>query len=176
MKKAVLFDRDDTLIEDRVYLNDPEDIHYLKNVFPAVKSLADAGFEIFVVTNQSGVAKGIVEVKNINEIHRRIKDEFKSHGVEIKDFFYAPYSTKTKHYYRKPQPGMLNEAVVKHGLDPAQCWMVGDRMTDVEAGHRAGMKSIFFNLHEREREDAFTDPEYETNELSNVARFILEHS
>ncbi|MEZ4873616.1 MAG: HAD-IIIA family hydrolase [Bdellovibrionales bacterium] len=72
-RKAVFFDRDDTLIEDRVYLNDPDDIHYLDGVFEAVKKVSDAGFEIVVVTNQSGVAQGIVDTKNIFEIHRRIR-------------------------------------------------------------------------------------------------------
>ena len=86
MNKAVFFDRDDTLIEDRVYLNDPDDIHYLDGVFDALKLVHNAGFKIIVVTNQSGVAKGIVDTKNIHEIHRRINTEFAKHDIPILDF------------------------------------------------------------------------------------------
>ncbi len=176
MNKAVFFDRDDTLIEDRVYLNDPDDIHYLDGVFDALKLVHNAGFKIIVVTNQSGVAKGIVDTKNIHEIHRRINTEFAKHDIPILDFLYAPYSTSSNHYYRKPRPGMLNEGLVAHNLDPKQCWMVGDRMTDVEAGHQAGMRAVFMNLHDRKREDTFDDPEYECKTIMEVAQFIVENS
>ena len=73
--------------------------------------------KIVLVTNQSGVAKGIVDPKNLDEIHRRIDQHYKALGIEICDFLSAPYLTTSDHYYRKPQPGMLREAAEAHGLD-----------------------------------------------------------
>src|SRR5688572_28522132 len=99
-QKAVFFDRDGTLIQDRVYLNDPEQIVYLPGIFTALRDLRDAGFAFFVVTNQSGIPRGLVSLKNLHEIHRRIRFAFAEHGVDIRDFYYAPYLTNDDHMYR----------------------------------------------------------------------------
>lgn len=138
---AVILDRDGTLIVDHIYLNDPEKIEYLPGVFEALRLLRDRGFKLFVATNQSGVPRGVVDVRNLDEIHRRIRDKFSLEGVDILSFHSAPYMTDNDHHLRKPNPGMILEAAQWFNLDLPRSWMVGDRMTDVEAGHRAGTKS-----------------------------------
>lgn len=142
-RKAVLLDRDGTLIVDKIYLNDPDAIEYLPGVFTALRELRDAGFVFAVLTNQSGVARGLVDVRNLDEIHRRIRAEFARQGIDFLSFHSAPFMTNWDHPLRKPNPGMLLEAVRWHALDPARSWMVGDKITDVQAGHKAGMKSVF---------------------------------
>lgn len=141
-KPAVLLDRDGTLIVDHVYLNNPDRIEYLPGVFTAMRMLRDAGFVFCVATNQSGVPRGLVDVRNLDEIHRRIRAKFAREGVDILSFHSAPYMTDNDHYYRKPNAGMLFEAASWYDLDLSRSWMVGDRMTDVEAGHRAGCRSV----------------------------------
>lgn len=141
-RKTIFFDRDGTLIIDKVYLNDPDGIEYLPGVFGALQRLRDEGFEFVIVTNQSGVARGIVSMENLNEIHRRISAEFARHGISFAGIYSAPYSVESNHPMRKPNPGMLLAAAEEHGLDLASSWMVGDRMTDVEAGHRAGCRTV----------------------------------
>lgn len=141
-RKAVIFDRDGTLIVDKVYLNDPNQVEYLPGIFDALRSLRDAGFVFCVATNQSGVPRGFVDVRNLDEIHRVIRADFAKHGVDILSFHSAPYMTDTDHWLRKPNPGMLIEAIKWHNLDPSESWMVGDRITDVIAGHRAGMRTV----------------------------------
>src|SRR4051794_25590111 len=91
LKKTVFFDRDGTLIIDRVYLNDPDQITYLPGVFEALAKLRDAGYQFVIVTNQSGVARGIVSLENLAEIHRRISVEFKKHSIEFAGIYSAPY-------------------------------------------------------------------------------------
>lgn len=140
-KPAVIFDRDGTLIVDRIYLNDPDAIEYLPGAFEALRQLRDAGFAFAVATNQSGVPRGLVDVRNLDEIHRRIQAKFAGEGIDLLSFHSAPYMTDNDHPFRKPNPGMLLEAASWYGFDPARSWMVGDRMTDVEAGHRAGMRA-----------------------------------
>ena len=141
-RKAIIFDRDGTLIVDKIYLNDPKQVEYLPGVFDALRFLRDEGFVFAVATNQSGVPRGLVDVRNLDEIHRVIQADFARHGVDILSFHSAPYMTNNDHWFRKPNPGMLMEAVQWHNLDPARSWMVGDRITDVIAGHRAGMRTV----------------------------------
>ncbi len=141
-RKAVIFDRDGTLIKDKIYLNDPNQIEYLPGIFDALRMLRDAGFVFSVATNQSGVPRGKVDVRNLDAIHRKIRADFAREGIDFLSFHSAPYMTNTNHWFRKPNPGMLVEAVNWYGLDPNQSWMVGDRITDVMAGHRCGMRTV----------------------------------
>ena len=141
-KKAIFLDRDGTLIIDKIYLNDPDAIDYLPGAFEALRGFRDAGYQLVIVTNQSGVARGLVSIKNLNEVHRRIGEEFARHGVFFAGFYYAPFSVESNHFMRKPNPGMLLAAAQDHQLDLTRSWMIGDRVTDVEAGHRAGCRSI----------------------------------
>lgn len=173
-KKAIFFDRDGTLIVDKIYLNDPEAIEYLPGVFEALRALRDAGYIFFVATNQSGVPRGLVQIKNLNEIHRCMRSTFSEHGVDILEFYYAPYLTDHDHIYRKPNPGMLLQASEEYNVDLGASWMIGDRMTDVEAGHRAGTKSILLECNSKyiEKEE-YQPPEATCKNLIEAAKFIL---
>lgn len=175
LNAAVFFDRDGTLIVDKVYLNDPDQIEYLPGVFVALKHLRDAGYKFFVVTNQSGVPRGLVQPKNLAEIHRRIRAAFAEHGVDIVDFYYAPYHTDYDHPMRKPNPGMLLEAVREYHVDLSRSWMVGDRMTDVEAGHRAGTRTVLVNSPEKPENSKYDHPDAVCASIAEVAQYILKN-
>jgi D-glycero-D-manno-heptose 1,7-bisphosphate phosphatase len=173
MKKAIFFDRDGTLIVDVVYLNDPDGIIYLPGVFSALKRLRDEGFVFVIVTNQSGVPRGFVQPKNLAEIHRRMRFAFAEHGVDFLDFYFAPYHTNHDHPYRKPNPGMLLQAAQEYRIDLGASWMIGDRMTDVEAGHRAGTQTILFNSLEKPEDSKFAPPRAVCTTIDEVADFII---
>ena len=143
LKKTVFLDRDGTLIIDTVYLHDPDQIEYLPGVFDALRLLRDHGYQFIVVTNQSGIARRLVEMENLDETHRRMQAEFARHGVDLSRFYYAPYSVESNHYIRKPNPGMLLRGALDHSVDLKQSWMVGDRWSDVEAGQKAGCRTVF---------------------------------
>lgn len=176
-KPAVILDRDGTLIVDRIYLNDPDQIQYLPGVFSALRLLRDHGFLFSVATNQSGVPRGLVDVRNLNEIHRRIRAKFASEGVDILSFHSAPYMTDNDHILRKPNPGMLLEAASWYDYDLSRSWMVGDRMTDVEAGHRAGMRSALLGASDNPTAwPQFQPPEIHEPDLLRVARAIVSRS
>lgn len=171
-KKAVLLDRDGTLIVDKIYLNDPEQIEYLPGVFEAMKIFKDLGYVFAVATNQSGVPRGLVDPKNLDEIHRRIKKTFAEKGIEILSFHSAPYMTDSNHYFRKPNTGMLDEAAQMNDIDLKQSWMVGDRMTDVEAGHRAGCKTVLLGDTEDPTQSEFAAPTLHVSSLLEAAEKI----
>lgn len=172
-KKTIFFDRDGTLIIDKVYLNDPNQIVYLDGVFESLTLLRDAGFEFVIVTNQSGVARGLVTLENLDEIHRRISNEFSRHGIHFVGIYYAPYSVESNHHMRKPNPGMLEAAATEHGLDLGQSWIVGDRMSDIEAGYRAGCRTILLEGTERPEDSPFRKPHAIAKDILDAAHAIL---
>lgn len=173
-QKTVFFDRDGTLIIDRVYLNDPDQITYLPDVFEALSLLRDRGYKFVIVTNQSGIARGIVSRENLDEIHRRITVEFAKHDIKFAGIYDAPYSVESNHFLRKPNPGMLLEADKSFGVDFKNSWMVGDRMSDVEAGHRAGCRTVLLSgVETPEAHPDWAPPEIFVDNLLVAARKMI---
>ncbi len=173
MQKAIFFDRDGTLIIDKVYLNDPEQVEYLPGVFTALKRLRDAGYIFVVVTNQSGVARGIVDLKNIELIHQKLKNDFAKNEIDFAGFYFAPHSVESNHHTRKPNPGMLEMASKDHNIDLSKSWIIGDRMTDVEAGRRAGTKSILLAGVDHPDKSQFEKPDSFVPDLISASEVIL---
>lgn len=175
-KKAIILDRDGTIIVDKIYLNDPEQIEYLPGVFDALRIFRDLGYVFAVATNQSGVPRGLVDVKNLDEIHRRIGAMCTQHEVEILSFHSAPYMTDSNHHLRKPNTGMLEEAAELHNIDLSQSWMIGDKMTDVEAGRRAGCKTVLLGDGDDPKTSEFAPPTLHVNTLLEAAEKIRQSS
>lgn len=172
-KKTVFFDRDGTLIVNQHYLNDPELIVYLPGAFEALTLLRDAGFQFVMVTNQSGIAKGIVSVENMHEIHRRMVEKFREHKIEFGGIYFSPHASDSNHEMRKPNPGMLLQADKDLGVDFSNSWMVGDNITDVEAGHRAGCRSVFLETTGPLRADMGIKPDVQAPDLITAAKQML---
>jgi D-glycero-D-manno-heptose 1,7-bisphosphate phosphatase len=175
LRKGILFDRDGTLIVDKVYLNDPDAIEFLPGAFEALRALRDGGFAFAVATNQSGLARQVVQIENLHEIHRRIESEFARNGIFFSGFYYAPYSVESRHWMRKPNPGMLQAAARDHGFDLARSWMVGDRLTDAEAGRRAGMRTLILTGLDDPDRGKYEPPTATASGLIEAAQRILEH-
>jgi D-glycero-D-manno-heptose 1,7-bisphosphate phosphatase len=175
MKKAIFLDRDGTIIVDKNYLNDPNQIEYLPNVFEAFKLWNENGFVFVIVTNQSGIHKGIIKEENVVKIHQKIAQRMLDNKTPILEFYYAPHAAESDHPMRKPNPGMLIEAAKKHKIDLTQSWMVGDKMSDVEAGHRAGCRSILYTYQSKEDDStsSYLPAEIIGDDLLNLAQRSL---
>ena len=176
MRKVIFLDRDGTLIVDKIYLNDPSAIEYLPGVFQGLRALRDCGFQFIVATNQSGVPRGLVSLKNLHEIHRRIRGEMSRQGIDFLQFYYAPFLTDDRHPMRKPNPGMLNCGVRDFNVDKVHSWMIGDRMTDVEAGRRAGMDSVFLKGTEDPHLSPYLSADFVANDFLEAVDFIVYRS
>ncbi|MBX7231266.1 MAG: HAD family hydrolase [Bdellovibrionales bacterium] len=176
MQKAVILDRDGTLIIDKIYLNDPKQVFYYPDVFEALRLLRDHQFIFIGATNQSGVARGLVEIDKLYQIHEKIRADMAYEGIDFREIYYAPYMTETKHFIRKPQPGMILRAAYDYNLDLKKSWMVGDRMIDVEAGHRAGCRSAMVGFTESPQHTKFRSPEIYAETLLEVAQQIVKYS
>jgi D-glycero-D-manno-heptose 1,7-bisphosphate phosphatase len=142
--KAVFLDRDGVInrkAADGEYITNWLEMEILPGALAAAVALDRAGYLIFVVTNQRGVATGKILEADLNEIHRRMKQEFVDAGASIKAIYCCRHDVHVNCQCRKPKPGMLFQAAREHNLNLADCWIIGDSSTDIEAGFSAGCKT-----------------------------------
>lgn len=184
VKKAVFLDRDGTLIHDKHYLDTPEGVEWYDGAFEALRSLEDAGYHLVIVTNQSGVARGKMTEQDVHAIHERMRKDLEGEGIEVKDFYYCPYlkDAKVEEYrrdsdLRKPSPGMLLKAAEEHDLDLASSYMIGDKPSDVEAGARAGTRTILVQTGKtvdlKDLPEDHREPDHVSESILEAARLIL---
>jgi D-glycero-D-manno-heptose 1,7-bisphosphate phosphatase len=164
MERAVFLDKDGTLIEDVPYNVDPELIRLMPRAGEALAALRAAGYKLIVVSNQSGVARGRFPEWALDAVKDRLAALLARHDVSFDGFYYCPHHPAgvVPEYAiecgcRKPAPGMVLAAAAEHGIDLAQSWLVGDILNDVEAGRRAGCRTILL--------DNGNETEWEMNEL-----------
>jgi D-glycero-D-manno-heptose 1,7-bisphosphate phosphatase len=149
VNRAVFLDRDGTLIEERGYLDRTELLALFPWTADALRLLKRAGFALVVVTNQSAVARGMIDEAFLAEVHRELNARLGRGGVAIDRFYYCPHleDAPLERYRqacrcRKPGPGMIERACAEMGIDPAQSVMVGDRWLDVACGAAAGTRTV----------------------------------
>jgi D-glycero-D-manno-heptose 1,7-bisphosphate phosphatase len=140
MKRAVFLDRDGTIIEDEDYLSRPEDVVILPGVPAALQDLQDAGFRLFIVSNQSGVGRGYFTLADVGNVHSYLTREFAKHGVRFEKIYVAPEAPEEPSRGRKPSPQFLFDARDEFGVDLAGSYMIGDKLSDLECGWNAGVK------------------------------------
>ncbi len=182
--RAVFLDRDHTVIHDPGYLSDPDAVKLLPGVERAIRSLAQAGYKIVVVTNQSGVARGLLSVETLDAIHTEMRRQLAAGGAHVDGVYYCPYHPDgTVEQYaveselRKPQPGMLLQAAEDLHIDLAGSWMVGDSPRDIEAGQRAGCRTVRIRSgHTRPPGEAMNDDaqaDFTVRSLPEAVKVIL---
>jgi len=149
VKRAVFLDRDGTLIEEAGYLDRLERLAFFPYSVDAVRALNRGGFAVVVITNQAGIARGIVSEAFVSEAHRYIATRIEAGGARIDGFYYCPhYREGTVAEYvracdcRKPEPGMLRRAATDLDLDLARSFVVGDRWHDIAAGRAVGARGV----------------------------------
>jgi histidinol-phosphate phosphatase family protein len=143
--KAVFIDKDGTLVDDVPYNVDPERVRLVTGVGQALHGMKEAGFKLIVISNQSGIARGLFKEQDLMPINRKVQSLLEPYDVEIDAFYYCPHGPADHCGCRKPQPGMILQAAKDHAIDPQISWMIGDILNDVEAGNRAGCNTIHFN-------------------------------
>jgi histidinol-phosphate phosphatase family protein len=145
--RAVFLDKDGTLVHDVPYNVDPARIELLPNVGPALRALQDAGYLLIVVSNQPGVALGRFASSALRAVESRLDELLAPYGVVITAYGWCPHLPNGRGGMpactcRKPRPGLLLEAAGAHDIALARSWMIGDILDDVEAGARAGCRTI----------------------------------
>jgi D,D-heptose 1,7-bisphosphate phosphatase len=183
-RKAVFLDKDGTLIPDVPYNVNTELISLEDGVIEGLKLLQQGGYIFVVISNQAGVARGYFEITELEKVKQKIDLLLNPEGIEIEKYYFCPHHPEGKlpEYAkacecRKPRPGMIVQAVKDLEISPANSWMVGDILNDVEAGNRAGCRTVIIdNGNETEWiEGAFRTPTHVAANFLSAARFILDN-
>jgi D-glycero-D-manno-heptose 1,7-bisphosphate phosphatase len=182
-RRAVILDRDGTLIPDRHYLGDPDGVALLPQAAESLRALAAAGFLLVVATNQSGIARGRFTVERYEAVARRLDELLAREGVVLAASYYCPFHPEgtlpafaVEHEDRKPNPGMWHKAAADLGLDLARCWSIGDGERDVVAAKRAGTRAVLVAA-ERDKWPLPVggpyDPDFVARDLREAVQHIL---
>src|SRR5688572_2695973 len=186
MRPAVFLDRDGTIIEESGYLDCLERLVFFPFSIDAIRVLNRGGFAVVVVTNQAGIARGIVPEAFVGEAHRHIAARLEAGGARIDGFYFCPHhpSGVVEQYRsacdcRKPQPGMLRRAAIDLDLDLARSFTVGDRWHDVAAGQAVGARGVLvrtgMGASAEAAPEAAVTPAAIVDNLMDAAAWMLQH-
>jgi D-glycero-D-manno-heptose 1,7-bisphosphate phosphatase len=146
LNKAVFLDRDGVINEVKTkrvkFVNKPEQFYFLEGVKEAVKLLTASGYQLFVVTNQGGVGLGYLSHEHLQTIHEYMVGELETAGGKVYEVSCCTHKPHEGCACRKPEPGMILDLSEKYDLDLSSSFMIGDREPDIEAGRKAGCKTI----------------------------------
>jgi D,D-heptose 1,7-bisphosphate phosphatase len=179
--RAIFLDKDGTLIEDVPYNVDPALVRLTAGAAEGLPLLHRLGYQLIVISNQSGVARGYFPEEALAAVETRLRELLAEVGVPLAGFYYCPhYPNGAVAAYaidcdcRKPRPGLVRRAAEEHGIDLARSWFVGDILNDIEAGRRAGCQTVLLdNGHETEGGlSPERTPHHWAADLAEAARII----
>lgn len=150
-RPAVLLDRDGTINVDTGYVGDPATVVLEAGVMPGLKRLAEAGFVLAVVTNQSGIARGYYTAADADAVNRRVAELLAAGGVTIAGWYTCPHGPDDACACRKPLPGLAQQAIAALDLDAARSWVIGDKASDLELAAAVGARGLLVTTGEGER-------------------------
>lgn len=180
--KTVFLDKDGTLIEDVPYNVDPKHIKLATGAIEGLLLLEKLGYELIVITNQSGVARGYFQESALVGVEEHLRNLLGEAGINLSGFYYCPHHPDgvVSEFAiacdcRKPAPGLLLRAACDRNIDLHASWFIGDILNDVEAGHRAGCKTILINNgNETEWElSPLRTPDFTVSDLAEAAQVIF---
>lgn len=186
MNRAVFLDRDGTVTEEVGYLANLDKLKLIQGAGAAIKRLNEAGYKVVLVTNQSGVARGYFPESLVDDAHILLRRMLMEDGALLDGIYYCPHHpTAGNAQYtivcdcRKPETGLLDRAAKDLAIDLTQSFMVGDKWSDVELGHRAGMSSILvrtgFSPDDpgNKRPAHVDDPDLTAHDLAEAVQWII---
>lgn len=149
MKKAFFLDRDGVINVDVDYLHRPEDVVLCPGVGKAVRKINEAGYLAVVVSNQSGIARGMYTLREVKAVEQKIRELLEPESARLDAFYYCPHHKEgvvpefaVDCSCRKPKPGLLLNAISDLEIDPAASFLIGDQLSDLRAGEEAGCKAV----------------------------------
>jgi D,D-heptose 1,7-bisphosphate phosphatase len=182
VKRAVFIDKDGTLVVDVPYNVDPGRIRLAPRAAEALGLLAEAGFGLYLVSNQSGVARGYFTEDDLRPVEEHIRFLLATQGLALDGVYWCPHHPEgvvppyaVSCTCRKPEPGMLVRAAAEHDLDLGASWVLGDILDDVAAAHRAGCRGAMVDVGNETEwvSGPGRTPDYLAKDLADAARFIV---
>ena len=177
---AIFLDKDGTVIENVPYNVDPAKLRFTPYAIEGLQLLADAGYRLVMITNQPGVGLGLFDEAALTRLQEALTERLTEHGIPLDGFHACTHApsldpSRPACNCRKPAPGLLHQAADEHGLDLARSWMVGDILDDVEAGRRAGCRTVMLDVGNETvwRTSELRVPHHTATDLLGAARHIV---
>jgi len=161
--KSIFLDRDGVINKEINYLHKIKDFEFIPGVFDACIYLNNLGYKIIIITNQSGIARGYFKESDYQVLTQWMVNQFNKNNIDILDVFHCPHGQDSPCKCRKPKPGMLIEAKIKHNIIMEDSWMIGDKENDIKAAIDAGISNTIL-----------VKSGHKINEASSRAMFFLD--
>jgi len=173
-KRFVLLDRDGTIVVDRGYLSDPDELELIRGAGPALARLREQGLGLVIVSNQSGIGRGFLDEVDLERIHTKLAELLASDGTALDGIYCCPHLPTARCACRKPETALVARAAAEHGFDPAESFVVGDKACDIELGRRVGATTILVRTGygEEAAADSSVDAEHIVADLPEAADLI----
>lgn len=185
LSQAVFLDRDGTLNEDPGYLGDPDEVKLLPGVLDGLFRLKNSGFKLIVISNQSGIARGLISEKDVINVNSQINVLLQEKDIQIDAFYFCPFhpdfNTEEECKCRKPLPTMVFQAADEHKIDIRRSYLIGDSVQDIICGFNAGLKTILvktgngvesFSILQKENKL----PSFVAENISDACNYIINNS
>lgn len=171
-KGLLVVDRDGTLIEDRHYLADPAGVALLPGVVEGLRAFAADGYELAVITNQSGLGRGYFDAAALGAVNAELERQLAAHGIALRGIWHCPHTPDAGCDCRKPEPALLEQALGELGYAAAQCLVVGDKRCDIELGRRLGVRTALVRTGygSGTERDGLCCPDVVVDSLADLAR------
>lgn len=151
MQKALFLDRDGVINSDEghYYIYKVDDFKINKGIIPSLQKVSEAGYILFIVTNQGGVAKGIYSESDVKMVHKHLLSIFEKENIRIKQIYFCPHhESVAKCDCRKPSPFFIKKAISDYNIDPSKSYMIGDSTRDIKAAEAAGITGVKIESNE----------------------------
>jgi D-glycero-D-manno-heptose 1,7-bisphosphate phosphatase len=179
-RRGVFLDRDGTINRDRGFVHRPEDFEFVPKAAESIRRLNRKGFAVVVVTNQSGVGRGLYTEEDVENLHRYVNARLREEGARIDRFYFCPHHPgatlleyRRRCACRKPEPGMILRAMRELDIGAEGSYLIGDMIRDIQAGNRAGVKTILIAEGESESGAPDSRPDYRVSSLAEAVSCLL---
>lgn len=172
IKRAVILDRDGTIVVDRGYLDDPTQLCLLPGAAQGLRSLHEHGHQIIVVSNQSGVGRGRLTLTRMHEINALLTRMVEAAGAKLDGIYCCPHRPEDNCACRKPKTKLVLDAAAALGFDPNDCVVIGDKSSDIELGRRLQATTMLVSENGRASDGEWIEPDFVVRDLAEAARVI----
>jgi D-glycero-D-manno-heptose 1,7-bisphosphate phosphatase len=168
--RVVILDRDGTIVVDHGYLADPARLEFLPRAVEGLRLMQATGARLVVVTNQSGVGRGLISLQRMHEINARFLEMVREIGARIEGLYWCPHRPEEECVCRKPRTRLVLDAAAELGFDPRSAWVIGDKSSDIELGRRLGAVTVLVSANGSGGSGVNVDADYVVPDLFEAAQ------